>query len=144
MYIFYIAKCIFIHINMYILSLILPNFLILSLALEITNLGNVFLNILGDHEFFLQKNAMCIKIYKQSQRLHKRPNYIHSWYRRAKRSYSTFKARRGGGEEIPLVQGKEQWLHFAEAAVKTYHTSKVRETQVRWQVLQEGIRGQTH
>ena len=28
--------------------------------------------------------------------------------RRAKRSYSTFKVRRGGGEEIPLVQGKEQ------------------------------------
>ena len=57
MYIFYIAKCIFIHINMYILSLMLPNFLILFLALEITNLGNIFLNILGDHEFFLHKNA---------------------------------------------------------------------------------------
>ena len=26
--------------------------------------------------------------------------------RRAKRSYSTFKVRRGGHEEIPLVQGK--------------------------------------
>ena len=35
----------------------LPNFLILFLALEITNLGNIFLNILGDHKFFLQKNA---------------------------------------------------------------------------------------
>ena len=34
-------------------------------------------------------------------------------------------------EEIPLVQGKEQWLHFAEAAVKRYPTPKVRETQVR-------------
>ena len=33
------------------------NFLILSLALEVTNLGNIFLNLLGDHEFFLQKNA---------------------------------------------------------------------------------------
>ena len=54
-----------------------------------------------------------------------------------------FKGRRGGGEEIPLVQGKEQWLHFAGAAVKRYPTSKVRETQVRWKVLQEGIRGQT-
>ena len=42
-----------------------------------------------------------------------------------------FKDRRGGGEEIPLVQGKEQWLHFAGAAVKRYPTSKVRETQVR-------------
>ena len=45
---------------------------------------------------------------------------------------STFKVRRGGGEEIPLIQGKEQRLHFAGAAVKRYPTSKVRETQVRW------------
>ena len=51
--------------------------------------------------------------------------------RRAERSYSTFKVRRGGSEEIPLVQGKEQWLHFAGAAVKRYPTSKERETQVR-------------
>ena len=27
--------------------------------------------------------------------------------RRAERSYSTFKVRRGDGEEIPLIQGKE-------------------------------------
>ena len=54
------------------------------------------------------------------------------------------KVRKGGGEDIPLIQGKEQQLHFAGAAVKRYPTSKVRETQVRWQVLQEGIRGQTH
>ena len=56
------------------------------------------------------------------------------WLRRcgrAERSYSTFKIRRGGGEEIPLVQGKEQRLHFAGAAVKKYPTSKVKETQVR-------------
>ena len=52
--------------------------------------------------------------------------------RKAERSYSTFKGRRGD-----LVQGKEQLtllftkLHFAGAAVKRYHTSKVRETQVR-------------
>ena len=46
-------------------------------------------------------------------------------------SYSTFKVRRGGGEEIPLVQGKEQWLRFAGTAMKRYPTSKVRETQVR-------------
>ena len=36
--------------------------------------------------------------------------------RRAKRSYSTFKVKRGGPEEIPLVQGKEQQLCFAGAA----------------------------
>ena len=42
------------------------------------------------------------------------------------------KVRKGGSEEIPLVQGKEQWLeHVAGAAVKRYPTSKVRETQVR-------------
>ena len=49
--------------------------------------------------------------------------------RRAERSYSTFKVRRGGHEEIPLVQGKEQWLRFAGASVKIYPMSKVRETQ---------------
>ena len=52
--------------------------------------------------------------------------------RRAERSYSTFKVRRGGHEEIPLVQGKEQWLCFAGTAVKRHPRSKVRETQVRW------------
>ena len=41
------------------------------------------------------------------------------------------KVRRGGSEEIPLVQGKEQWLRFAGTAVKRDPTSKVRETQVR-------------
>ena len=51
--------------------------------------------------------------------------------RRAERSYSTFKVRRGCREKIPLVQGKDQWLHFAGAAVKRYPTPKVRETQVR-------------
>ena len=35
-----------------------------------------------------------------------------------------FKVRRGSGEKIPLIQGKEQWLHFAGAAVKRYPTSK--------------------
>ena len=33
---------------------------------------------------------------------------------------------------VPHVQGKEQRLHFAGAAVKRYSTSKLRETQVRW------------
>ena len=52
--------------------------------------------------------------------------------RRAERSYSMFKVRRGSHEEILLVQGKEQRLRFAGAAVKRYPTSEVRETQVRW------------
>ena len=52
--------------------------------------------------------------------------------RRAERSYSMLEVRRGGCEEIALVQGKEQRLHFAGAAMKRYPTSKVRETQENW------------
>ena len=42
------------------------------------------------------------------------------------------KVRKGGDEEIPLVQGKDQRLRFARAAVKRYPMPKVRETLVRW------------
>ena len=52
--------------------------------------------------------------------------------RRAWRSYPPLKVRKGGGEEIPLVQGKEQRLRFARAAMKRYPVPKVKETQVRW------------
>ena len=41
------------------------------------------------------------------------------------------KVRKGGGKEIPLVQGKEQRLCFAGTAVKRYPTPKLRETQVK-------------
>ena len=51
--------------------------------------------------------------------------------RRAKRSYFTFKVGRGGGKKILFLQGKEQWMRCAGAAVKRYPMSKVRETQVR-------------
>ena len=54
------------------------------------------------------------------------------WAQEGRGSYSTSKVRRGDCEEIPLVQGKEQQLCFAGAAVKRYPMSKVRETQVRW------------
>ena len=47
-------------------------------------------------------------------------------------SYSMFKVRRGGPEKIPFIQGKEQRLRLAGAAVKRYPTSEVRETQVKW------------
>ena len=50
---------------------------------------------------------------------------------KGQRNSSTFKVRRDGSEEISLVQGKEQWLRFAGAAVKRYPTCKVREIQVR-------------
>ena len=52
--------------------------------------------------------------------------------RRAYRSHPTLKVRKGGSEEIPLVQGKEQRLRFAGAAMKRFPMPKVRETQVRW------------
>ena len=42
------------------------------------------------------------------------------------------KIRKGGIEETPLIQGKEQRLRFARVAVKRYPMPKVRETQVRW------------
>ena len=51
------------------------------------------------------------------------------------------KVRKGSGEEIPLIQGMEQHLYFAGAAVKRFPTPKVRETQVRRQVLQRASEG---
>ena len=62
----------------------------------------------------------------------KNDNILLSGHRRAERSYSMLKVRRGGCEEIPLVQGWEQWLRFAGDAVKRYPTPKVGETQVIW------------
>ena len=52
--------------------------------------------------------------------------------RRAEKRYSKFMFRKGGCEKILLLQGKEQRMHFAGAAVKRYPTSKVRESQVKW------------
>ena len=49
-----------------------------------------------------------------------------------RRNHPLLKIRKGGGETIPLIQGKEQRLHFAGAAMKRYSMPKVRETQVRW------------
>ena len=51
--------------------------------------------------------------------------------RKAERIYYTFKVRRVSPEEIPLVQGKEQWLCFDRVAMNRYPTTKVRQTQVR-------------
>ena len=41
---------------------------------------------------------------------------------------SNVKVRKGGSEEIPLIQGKG----FAGATMKRYSTPNIRETQVRW------------
>ena len=53
------------------------------------------------------------------------------------------KVRKGGSEKIPFVQGKEQRLCFAGAAVKRYPTPKVRETQVRCKRASEGKHTET-
>ena len=51
------------------------------------------------------------------------------------------KVRKGGSEEIPLVQGEEHWLRFAGADVKRYPTPKVRETQVRHRCCKRASEG---
>ena len=43
----------------------------------------------------------------------------------AERRHPTFKVSKGGDGKIPHVQGKEQRLRFAGAAVKKYSTSKL-------------------
>ena len=45
---------------------------------------------------------------------------------------SHIEVQEGWRKEIPLIQGKEQQLCFAGAAMKRYPTPKVKETQVRW------------
>ena len=59
------------------------------------------------------------------------------------RSYSTLKVRRGGHEEMPLVQGKEQWLHFAEAAVNRYPIQGKRNPSKKVVVVREHQRADT-
>ena len=56
---------------------------------------------------------------------------VAAWAQEGLEELFHIQGRRGGSEEIPLVQGKEQRLRFAGAAVKRYPTSKVRENQVR-------------
>ena len=51
------------------------------------------------------------------------------------------KVRRGVSEEIPIVQGKEQRLCFAGAAMKTTSMTKVRETQVRCRCCERASEG---
>ena len=56
---------------------------------------------------------------------------VAAWAQEGLEELFHIQGREGGGEEIPLIQGKEQRPCFAGAAVKRYPTSKVRETQVR-------------
>ena len=54
------------------------------------------------------------------------------WAQEGLEEPSHVEGQEGQQEEISLIQGKEQRLCFAEAAVKRYPTPQVRETQVRW------------
>ena len=54
------------------------------------------------------------------------------WVQEGLEEPSHVEGQEGQREEIPLIQGKEQRLRCAGAAVKRYPTPKVRETQVRW------------
>jgi len=56
---------------------------------------------------------------------------VAAWAQEGREELLHLQGQEGGREEIPLVQGKEQRLRFAGAAVKRYPTSKIRETQVR-------------
>ena len=56
---------------------------------------------------------------------------VAAWAQEGLEELSHIEGQEGGHEEIPLIQGKEQQLRFAGAAVKSYPTSKGRETQVR-------------
>ena len=47
---------------------------------------------------------------------------VAAWAQKGQEELLLFKVRRGGPEEIPLVQGKEQQLRFTGAAVKIPHT----------------------
>ena len=68
-----------------------------------------------------------------AERSYHTPEEWRLWeHRRVERSYSTSKIRRGGCEEIPLIQSKEQPLSFAGAPVRRYPMPKIRVTQVRW------------
>ena len=54
-----------------------------------------------------------------------------AWAQESLEEPSHVEGQEGWWEEIPLIQGKEQWLCFAGAATKRDLTPKVREMQVR-------------
>ena len=75
--------------------------------------------------------AKAVKNYFTKQPLQVIPQFADTISIIAPLGHPTLKVRKGGGEEIPLVQGKAQRLRFAGAAMNKYPTPKVRETQVR-------------
>ena len=83
---------------------------------ELENFKYVFWNGLGTHPTG-QSIPWCIHSEGQPWPPPGQPRghirILPKWYRGCK-------FRRGGREEIPVVQGKEKWLYFAGAAVKRY------------------------
>ena len=71
------------------------------------------------------------------------PGVVAAWAQEGLEEPSHVEGQEGRREEVPLVQGKEQWLCFAGAAVKRYPTPKVRETQVSCQRASEGRHTET-
>ena len=57
---------------------------------------------------------------------------VAAWAQEGVEESSHTEGQEGQQEEIPLIQGKEQGLCFAGAAIKRYPMPKVRETQVKW------------
>ena len=91
------------------------------LLLSVCSLGKTLLAFALFHSIFRGQICLLPQVFL---------DFLHG-RRRAERSCSTFKVKRGVSEAIPLLQGKEQQLRFAGAAVRRYPMSKVRETQVR-------------
>ena len=57
---------------------------------------------------------------------------VAAWTQEGLEELSHVEGQKGQWRGDTLVQGKEQWLHFARADVKAYPKPKVRENQVRW------------
>ena len=57
---------------------------------------------------------------------------VAAWAQEGLEEPSHVESQEGWWEEIPFIQGEEQRLCFAGAAVKRYPMTKIRETQVRW------------
>ena len=54
------------------------------------------------------------------------------------------KVRKGGSEVIPLVQGKEQWLRFAGAALKRYPNAQGKRNPNKMVGVARGHQRETH
>ena len=58
--------------------------------------------------------------------------------------YPTLKVRNGGAKEIPLIQGKEQWLCFAGVSREEIPHAQGKRNPSKMVGVARGHRGQTH